>query len=148
MSAAEGCRPCPSCKVNRTVGHFFSKGRYKHTCRVCRHREAAKLSARARREKSGLMTKLELKQMRTTSLFNGLRMDAALKHIKTVYLQETAVTRTRIRAMEGVENPKRKTEKALNKRISLLARYDRAYAKQVEMVKNKLPPPSIRDMIA
>jgi len=67
--------------------------------------------------------------------------------LRSKFLQLTSITRQRIRAMEQSGNPTPKTEKALAKRYELLARYEKAYARQQELLLEGTTPPDLVDMV-
>ena len=67
--------------------------------------------------------------------------------LQHMFNQAVMVTKQRIRLMELIKEPKAKTLKAITVRKALLARYERAYKEQLEMLAAGIVAPHIRDMI-
>lgn len=138
---------CSDCGVSapRREGRVYD--RWVGTCRACRARECGRNHMRCKRENDKLKAVLVGRSLRLTTISKEAAIEDHLRLIGSAYLKATAVTRTRIRLMEKVENPKRKTLKALVVRRALLDKYSEAYQQQQATVRAGGKIVHIQDMI-
>ena len=138
---------CPKCHEERPRKSFVTFGVAKGECQVCRDRLCRKLYMQRKRAKEATAEQYAVKAEVRESRARSAEVQAMIKMLKSRYLQVTAITRTRIRLMELNEKPNKKTENALAARRALLAKYDKAYNSQIQMVHMGFPPIDIVDMV-
>lgn len=134
-------RTCPNCEEEYPATHFRLRNDPVTKCRACRRRDSTKKNMRKKR---ALFKMLGVKQVRAEALKTAMDYNAAIarasdaaqwrKVLKKRFNAVTGIIRTRIKTMEYNPHPSKRTLHALDIRKQQLARYEAAYAQQLELV--------------
>ena len=136
---------CPICQVDYPMEHFVVYNAPKGMCRKCRAREVARKCMRRKRGIEQVLAGYEKRiSRRVTSEATTLRLMRG-RVLKSRFLKVTAVTRTRIKQLQGKIHPRSVT--ALKVRERLLARYEHAYKEQVELLNAGFMPDDIMEYV-